>query len=85
MTHPFRSVISPDRTALVTLLNKLALQDRYADALYVIAILKTDLAEDDQCYDPAWPKPGDAAPRGWHIYEAATRWCRGGFRGYPGW
>jgi hypothetical protein len=50
---------------------------RYDAACYVSAILQTDLAELGYPAAEGWPKPGEAAPAGWEVYEAVLRWCHG--------
>lgn len=49
---------------------------RYAEADYVLAIVRTDAAEADLV--PAgeeWLRPGQAAPKCWFVYQAALQWC----------
>jgi hypothetical protein len=65
-------------------LTRLALQfinaGRHKDADYVLGILRTDAAEANLLPEGiTWLRPGQAAPAGWPIYEAALRWSRGGF------
>ena len=69
-----------DFNGLSKLMIDLIHQERLTAAAYVVSILQTDLAE--QGLGPArkeWPRPGQAAPDGWHVYEAALRWCHDGF------
>jgi hypothetical protein len=63
---------------------KLVMAGELANAEYICVIMQTDLAElGDVPAGFSWLRPGDPCPLGWHIYDAARRWCRGGFRDYP--
>lgn len=80
MTQPLGPGFYSDFSALSKLMIDLLHREQLSAAAYVVSILQTDLAE--QGLGPArkeWPRPGQAAPEGWHVYEAALRWCHGGF------
>jgi hypothetical protein len=82
MTKRGRSARCPDRYALCDVVQKLLEQEKEEEAYYIIGILKTDLAEGgDRAVDPHWPRPGQPAPIGWSIYNAALHWCSGRYRG----
>jgi hypothetical protein len=66
-----------DHPNLRGMLTGLVSKRRYADAMYLNGILKSDLVETGhEEADPTWPQPGDVSPLRWHIYEAALRWCK---------
>jgi hypothetical protein len=46
------------------------------EAAYIRAIVRTDLAEIGYLpKDVVAPRPGQAPPPDWHVYQAALRWC----------
>jgi hypothetical protein len=50
----------------------------FADANYVVSIMKTDFSELGHPPEGGtWPRPGQTPPAGWPLYEAAIRWSEG--------
>jgi hypothetical protein len=73
--------ILEDHEELGYIIQELVHQKRLQDALYVMAILRTDLIEvGNSVTIKGWPRPGQASPQGWKVYQAALRWCRGPFQ-----
>jgi hypothetical protein len=80
MNKPEDSSGVVDHAELRALLVDLVARGRHQNALYLIGILKTDLAELGLgTDDPTWPRPGEGPPLKWQVYGAALRWCREGF------
>jgi hypothetical protein len=68
-----------DHRRLLRIVTDLIHEEAYAEADYVLAVIRTELAE--LGHAPAgsdWPRPGQAAPVGLTVYEAALCWCRNG-------
>jgi hypothetical protein len=62
-------------------LRRLIDEGAFAEADYVASIMQTDLAEMGHVAKGSpWPRPGEAPPMGWPLYEAAIRWSRDAFR-----
>jgi hypothetical protein len=86
LTRDALSMLLHEHTALNRCAAKLIADGAIGDAEYVCLIMQTDLAELEEVpIGVSWLRPGEPAPLGWHIYEAALRWCHGGFQGYPDW
>jgi hypothetical protein len=76
MTRPARLALEADHLPLCYLALDLIEQNRVIEASYVHGIVQTELAEHRHPTHEPWPWPGQAAPKGWGIYQAALRWCR---------
>jgi hypothetical protein len=65
-------------------LHTLVRSGAYAEADYIIAIIRTDLVEIGHVpADKIWPCPGEEAPVGWPIYKAALRCAAQALDGRP--
>jgi hypothetical protein len=81
MTSGFPAGGTEERRYLTHLLLQLIAHEQHRDADYVMAILQTDAAEADQVPPGRdWLAPGQTPLGRSPVYEAALRWCRGGFR-----
>ena len=60
---------------LTRLLLRLITQEKHLEADYVLAVLRTDLAEMGQVPEGKdWIRPGQAPREGWPVYKAAVSW-----------
>ena len=71
--------IPADHPQLGALAIELIGQGRRADGEYVMALIKTDLAELHRLpAGKSWPRPGQAPPLGWTVYERVLEALHGG-------
>jgi hypothetical protein len=81
MTRMSLVALLQEHDELTHSLPKLVQAGAYAEAAYITAIMQTDLAEVGYVAPGSiWPRPGEAPPVGWSLYEAAVRWSKGGFQ-----
>jgi hypothetical protein len=60
---------------LTRLLLRLITLEKHRDADYVLAVLRTDLAEMGQVPEgKEWLRPGQTPCDGWPVYKAAVTW-----------